>query len=232
MLSRRAEVVLVNAPAVGAAVVASGGAEPDKIRCLPYGVDVDRFTPDGEVADLGEGVVILGIGRLVGQKGFEDLIAAAAAMNSKPRVALLGEGPLAGDLRARAGQLGVDLLLLGGVDDVAPYLRRADAVAFPSHWEGVPNAMLEALATARPVVATTAGGIPDVVRDPEHALLVPPGDPHALAPALERALGDQGADMATRGRKLVVERHSRRRSIEMRRLLYESVARPARFRRF
>jgi glycosyltransferase involved in cell wall biosynthesis len=228
MLSRRADVVLVNSPAVAAAVVASGGAEPERIRCLPYGVDVERFTPKGDVGDLGDGTVIVGIGRLVEHKGFADLIAAAAAMNPRPRVALLGEGPLAEDLRAVAIRLGVDLRLLGAIDDVAPYLRRADAVAFPSRWEGFPNALLEALATARPIVATMAGGIPGVVRDREHAFLARPGDPQAFASALERALGEEGREIARRGRELVVEQHGWRRYIDSRRLLYTSLARPPR----
>jgi glycosyltransferase involved in cell wall biosynthesis len=226
MLSRRAEVVLVNAPAVAAAVFTSGGARREQIRCIPYGVDTERFRPRGEIADLGEGAVVLGVGRLVAEKGFGDLVAAAATMSRRPRVAVLGEGPLAGELRELAGRLGVDLVLLGGVDNVVPYLRRADAVAFPSRCEGVPNAMLEALAVARPVVATTTGGIPDVVRDAEHALLVPPADHHALATALERVLGTEDTGMGSRGRVIVTEHHSWRQHIGMRRLLYESLARP------
>jgi glycosyltransferase involved in cell wall biosynthesis len=149
-------------------------------------------------------------------------------MNPRPRVALLGEGPLAEDLRAVAIRLGVDLRLLGAIDDVAPYLRRADAVAFPSRWEGFPNALLEALATARPIVATMAGGIPGVVRDREHAFLARPGDPQAFASALERALGEEGREIARRGRELVVEQHGWRRYIDSRRLLYTSLARPPR----
>jgi glycosyltransferase involved in cell wall biosynthesis len=223
LLSRRADVVLVNAPAVGAAL-ASRGAAPERIRCVPYGVDVHRFTPEGPVADLGDGTVVLGIGRLVPEKGFTDLIAAAAAMKPSPRVALLGEGPLAEALRRHADRHGVELLLLGGVSDVVPFLRRADAVAFPSWWEGVPNAFLEALATARPVVAAAVGAVSEVVRDAEHALVVPARDPQALAAALERAFGD--AEMGGRGRRLVVERHNWPDHVAMRRLLYESLARP------
>jgi glycosyltransferase involved in cell wall biosynthesis len=221
LLSRKADVVLINTPAVAEAVTAAGAAG-ERIRCLPYGVDVDRFSPEGPSADLGEGVVVLGIGRLVPEKGFEDLITAAAAMSPRPRVALLGDGPLARDLRSYADRNGIELLLLGAVSDVVPNLRRADAVAFPSWWEGVPNGLLEALAVARPIVATSVGGVAEVVRDSEHALLVPPRDPQALTATLERALGD--AELGRRARKLMVERHNRRDHIEERRLLYESLA--------
>jgi glycosyltransferase involved in cell wall biosynthesis len=222
LLARRADVLLVNSPAVGAAVVARGGAARERIRCLPYGVDVDRFSPEGPSADLGEGTVVLGIGRLIPEKGFEDLVTAAGAMSPRPRVALLGDGPLARDLLGHADRNGIELLLLEAVNDVVPYLRRADAVAFPSLWEGVPNGFLEALAAAKPVVATSVGGVSEVVRDSEHALLVPPRDPHALTAALERALGD--AEMGRRARALMIERHDRREHLEERRLLYESLA--------
>jgi glycosyltransferase involved in cell wall biosynthesis len=191
---------------------------------LPYAVDVERFTPRGEAADLGDGTIVLGIGRLVEEKGFVDLIDAVATMEPKPRIALLGEGPMADDLRIHATRSGIDLLLLGGVQDVAPYLRRADAVVFSSHWEGLPAALLEALAVARPVVATTVGGIPDVIRDAQHGLLVPPAQPKALAPAIARALGEEGRALGSRGRALVSERHSWPRYVEMRRMLYESLS--------
>ena len=224
LLARRAAIVLVNSRAVADVVAASGGADRTRIRCLGYGVDVERFSPEGKLADLGDRPVVLGIGRLVDHKGFEDLIAAAAALNRRPHVVLLGEGPSALRLRESAGRLGVDLTLVGVVDDVAPYLRRADVVAFPSHWEGIPNALLEALATARPVVTTATGGVTDVVRDREHALLVPIGDQQALAEALEAGLGG-AAEMARRGRELVIKRHSWPAYVQRRRLLYESVAR-------
>jgi glycosyltransferase involved in cell wall biosynthesis len=221
LLSRKADAVLVNTPAVAEAVAVAGAARA-RIRCLLYGVDVDRFNPDGPSADLGEGIVVLGMGRLVPQKGFEDLITAAAAMSPRPRVALLGEGPIARDLRRHADRNGVELLLLGAVNDVVPYLRRADAVAFPSWLEGVPNGLLEALAVAKPVVATPVGGVPELVRDSEHAHLVPPRDTRALTTALGRALGDAG--IGRRARELMVERHDRRNHIGERRLLYESLA--------
>src|SRR5206468_3989982 len=146
-------------------------------------------------------------------------------LNPRPRVVVIGEGPTANCLRDRADQLAVDLRLVGYVDDVSLYLRRADVVAFPSWWEGVPNALLEALSTGHPIVATKVGGIPDVVRDDEHALLVPPRDPQALASALERALGEEGRALAGRGRALMIERRSWPDYVERLSLLYQCLAR-------
>jgi glycosyltransferase involved in cell wall biosynthesis len=224
LLSRRADVVLANSSTVAKALIASG-EDPARIRCLPYGVDAERFSPSGPNAALGRGKIVLGVGRLIDIKGFSDLIAAAADMTPKPRVALVGEGPLAAALETQAARAGVGLVLAGGVDDIAPYLRRASVVAISSHWEGVPNVLLEALAAGRPVVASDVGGIPEIVTDGQHAVLVPPANHTALARGLERALGDEGAEIARRGRELVLEHHDWNRYIDERRALYEDVVR-------
>jgi glycosyltransferase involved in cell wall biosynthesis len=138
--------------------------------------------------------VILGVGRLAPQKGFDVLIDAVARLRNReppPLLAIAGEGPLAGTLAARARGAGVKARFLGARSDVPALLAAADVVAVPSRWEGQPLVVQEALRAGRPVVASRAGGIP-VLTGEDAALLVPPGDPGALAGAIASVLDDPG----------------------------------------
>lgn len=151
--------------------------------------------------------VVLAVGRLAPQKGFDVLVDAAARLRNReppPLLVIAGEGPLAGPLAARARAAGVDARFLGARTDVPALLAVADVVAVPSRWEGQPLALQEALRAGRPVVASRAGGIPALTG--EHAaLLVDPADPAGLAAALVSVLDDPalasrlGAAAAARG---------------------------------
>jgi glycosyltransferase involved in cell wall biosynthesis len=103
------------------------------------------------------------------------------------RAAIVGDGP---DRTAVAAELGDAGELLGERDDVAEQLARADVFVLSSRSEGLPMAILEAMAAGLPVVATAVGGIPELVADGETGLLVPPGDADALAEALRRLVAD------------------------------------------
>jgi len=121
------------------------------------------------------------------------------------RVMLYGEGPDEAQLRSEARRLGVSRLVVfaGVIDEVAPCIASSAALVLPSLWEGFPNAVLEAMACARPVVATRLPGMEELVQDGRTGLLVPPGDADALAAALIRILADPGeaAAMGRRGRQ-------------------------------
>jgi glycosyltransferase involved in cell wall biosynthesis len=99
------------------------------------------------------------------------------------------------------------------VSEVAGTLAAVDVVAFPSLSEGLPVALLEAMAMRRPVVASAVGGIPGVVADGQNGLLVPPGDPDALGGALGRLLGDPAlrSVLGGRARETVRQRYSEER---------------------
>jgi glycosyltransferase involved in cell wall biosynthesis len=167
---------------------------------------------------------VLGVGRLHRQKGFEDLIRAAARLSTPPSVVLLGDGPLHGQLTRTAEELGVGLTIVPAVRDVAPYLRRADVVALPSLYEGLPNVLLEALATGSSVVASDLPGHREVIRDGENGILTPPSDVRALAEAIELALRDNGS-LGAKGRETMLRHFRWETYIQRRRLLYQSIAR-------
>ena len=152
------------------------------------------------------------MGRLVEKKGFASLVEAAARAPGV-HVLLAGEGDLRDDLERRARELGAPVTFVGTIDrgDMARVLTAADVMAVPSvvdragNVDGLPNALLEGLASGRAVVATAVAGITDVVEDGVNGLLVPPGDVPALAAALRRL----AAEPETRQR---LGREARRRA--------------------
>ncbi len=109
-------------------------------------------------------------------------------------LAIAGDGPDRGALERRARELGLDgrVSFLGTVsrEQVLRLFRAADASVLPSAWENFPHTVVEALAVGCPVIATAVGGVPEVVRDGENGLLVPPGDAAALAEAIARFFSD------------------------------------------
>ncbi|MCX6615979.1 MAG: glycosyltransferase [Acidobacteria bacterium] len=139
--------------------------------------------------------VVLAVGRLSREKGHVDLIEAAARLRRHHpdlplRVVLVGEGPERAVIQARVAAQGLDgaVVLCGHQADVAPFYALATVVALPSHSEGSPNVLLEAMAAGIPVVATAVGGVPEIATDQVTALLVSRGNHQAMAEALARLL--------------------------------------------
>ena len=148
-------------------------------------------------ATLGEAdrSAVFAAGRLAAQKGFDVLIDAAARWQGRdpaPVLAIAGEGPLAAELGAQARAAGVPVRFLGRRADIPALMAAADVVVVPSRWEGQPLVLQEALRAGRPVVASRAGGIPELTGE-DGALLVPPGDAAALAAAVLTILDDRAA---------------------------------------
>jgi teichuronic acid biosynthesis glycosyltransferase TuaC len=140
---------------------------------------------------------ILCAARLETHKGIDVLLRAfvlVVARRPDAHLTLAGSGALAAELKQLAGELGVapSVTFAGALppDRMADALNRADAVALASRSEGLPLALLEAMAAAKPVVVTRAGGMPEVIRDDENGLLAPTDDPDALAEALSRLACD------------------------------------------
>jgi len=147
--------------------------------------------------------VVLSVGRLSREKAHLDLIQAFQLLReTNPEVPLklilVGDGLERAHLEAAAESLGCKdrVIFTGQVSDVRPFYAMADVFALPSHSEGSPNVLLEAMAANVPVVATAVGGVPEMVHDNESALLVPSNDPPLLAAAIAMMLTDK--DLAQR----------------------------------
>ncbi|SDO09836.1 Glycosyltransferase involved in cell wall bisynthesis [Klenkia soli] len=144
--------------------------------------------------------LVLAVGRLHPQKGYDTLLDAAAGWTDGPWVAVAGDGPLAAELTARITAERLPVRLLGRRTDVADLMGAADLCVLPSVWEARSLTAQEALRSGTPLVATRVGGIPELVGDA--AELVPPGDPAALSAAVGALLGDpvRAAALAEAGR--------------------------------
>lgn len=155
----------------------------------------ETFACRREMAFEADGFVVAFVGNLLRAKGLYELIDAASKLRDRRLIlAIAGSGPDDSALRRYARDLRVDLRMLGTLppERVAALMGAADVFALPSHKEGLPNVLCEAMACARAVIATTVGGIPEIVAHGNTGLLVEPGDACGLADALERLAGDPG----------------------------------------
>jgi glycosyltransferase involved in cell wall biosynthesis len=187
------------------------------------GIDGARFSAthdDSPRRELGvrEGEVLVGTGVVLSQqKGISVLIKAAALLASRlphVRFVVAGDGPLRAELERElaATGLGERFRFLGYRSDMHRVIGALDVYVLPSLWEGLPLALLEALAMNKLIVCTSVGGNPEIVKDGENGLVVPPGDADALAAALERAITDR----ALRERAAVANRARFERQFSLR----------------
>ena len=205
------------------------GADPQRIEVVPYGVDIERFRPDAQAraelrARVGVGsnrLMLFSAGRLVRKKGFEYLLDAIALIPAAERPVLVfaGDGDLRAELEARAATAAIadSVRFLGNVsqDEVGRWLAAADVVAVPSvrddsgNVDGLPNVVLEALASGTPLVTTPAGGIGSVVESGKTGLIVAERDSAGLAAAIGQlaASPDQRSRIGQAARAMVRERY-------------------------
>ncbi|MEW6269381.1 MAG: glycosyltransferase [Thermodesulfobacteriota bacterium] len=213
-----ADRVLVNAEAVRDVVVQHEWCASRRIVMIPNGVALPSSSDAPASADddaRGRGPLVGMVGRLSWKKGYDHAIAAADLLRARipdVRVDIVGDGPLRADLEAQVARLGLGgtVRFLGQRRDVPDLMRRFDCFVLSSIIEGMPNALLEAMALGRPVVTTSAGGSAEVVVDGESGFVVPPGDPAALATAIERVLRDRSLArvLGERGERRVREKFS------------------------
>jgi glycosyltransferase involved in cell wall biosynthesis len=161
--------------------------------------------------------VLLAVGRLSKEKAHIDLLTAFARLREtnhelRCKLIIVGDGPEQGMLEAAARSKGIhaDLIFTGQESDVQPFYAAADVFVLPSHSEGSPNVLLEAMAANLPIVATAVGGVPEIVENNESALLVPANDPNAMAAAIARLLSEEdlGRRLTTHAAALVATRHT------------------------
>lgn len=170
----------------------------DRITVVPNGVRSPNGITAGLRAELGLGPadrLLLAVGNLYPVKGHHDLVVALAQLAARHptlHAAIAGRGAVEPLLRQEAAARGVThrLHLLGLRGDIGNLLASADVFVLPSHSEGLPLALLEAMFTARPIVATRVGEVPAVLAEGNAGLLVDPGSPDQLTLAIDRLLGD------------------------------------------
>lgn len=174
-------------------------------------VSLDRDVERRELGLCATDVVAVTVANFRPEKAYPDLLAALdLASRSAPQLRLLivGQGPLETEIRRLHGQLGLGerCLILGYREDVSRILALSDFFVLASRFEGLPIALIEAMACGLPVVATRAGGIPEAVTHGREGLLTSPGQPAALA----EAIAEMANDPAARAR---MSAHARRRGL-------------------
>ncbi len=212
------------------------GLDPSRVDVVPNGVDADRFRPGPQApspassqtssrAPSGTGArpSLVWLGGLVPVKRADVLVEAVALMREDVEVLVAGDGELAPEVRALvAARLPESVreqrtvTLLGHVTDPAPLLQRADGFVLTSAAESCPMALLQAMATGLPAVATAVGGVPEVWGPVAPDLLCPPGDPRALAAALDTLVADPAlrADLGARARARVLSTYTTEHCLE------------------
>jgi glycosyltransferase involved in cell wall biosynthesis len=220
--------------AVGAEAIRLGLAAPERVRVIEGAIDLSAFASarDDRVAARrrlrlpDRGLVIGSVGRLDRQKAPHDLVRAAARMvRERPFLVLVGDGPLRGSVERMVAREGMRdrLLLLGERTDVPSILPAFDVFAMSSLYEGLPCAVVEAMTSGIPVVATAVNAVPDVVRPGVTGILVPPARPDLLA----RAIGylarhpDRARVMAENARRELRDRFAPERLGDAVRVTYE-----------
>ena len=197
------------------------GARPEQLAVAYCGIDTSHFTPRRRTRAEGEPLHILSSGRLVEKKGFPVLIAACALLREQGypfRCTIAGSGPDEAALRAQIAAAGLeDRITLTGEalkqEDIPAFMYSGDLYCLPCVWardndvDGLPQMLMEAMACGLPAISTRLVGIPDLVRDGETGLLVPPEDAGALADALMRLGNDSGLarQLADAGHSLVTK---------------------------
>ncbi|MFN3422105.1 MAG: glycosyltransferase family 4 protein [Armatimonadota bacterium] len=185
--------------------VLKSGLPTEKVAVVRSCIDTKFFEPTDEAREqmrehLGiknDEFVIAAVGRLVKGKGYDVLLRALSQLppSNRPLLLLAGDGSERQQLEKLSTELGISeqVRFLGFQTDVRPILWAADVfVHVPTNFpEGTPNAILEAMASGLPVIASKVGGIPEVVRDNETGLIVPPNDREALAEAIKKLQQDK-----------------------------------------
>jgi glycosyltransferase involved in cell wall biosynthesis len=175
-----------------------------KVRCIYHGLDISQFKFTLSRKDGAGEPVILSVARLVEKKGLEDFIMAADILRRRGhafKVEIIGTGPLRDTLKAQAQRLGLtDRVRLAGAqahDTVCLAYQRASVFVLPcvvasnGDRDGIPNVLLEAMASGVPVVSTPVSGIPELIESGVNGLLVSPRDARSLADAIERLLASR-----------------------------------------
>ncbi len=219
-------------------VLVQGGVDPARIRVVPSGIDFSIYDQEQPHDFLhreygfDEGDYLVGIvASLEDHKGHRDLLEAANLLKEhtrKIKIVIVGEGSLKLELTKQAQALHVKDLVyfMGFRSDIPRILASLDLFVLSSRLEGLGSSLLDAMACRLPVVATRTGGIPELVKDGETGLLVPPRNPKAMAQAIETLYHDKrlAARLAKAGHEFVHKKFSAEATAERTLAVYKEIA--------
>jgi sugar transferase (PEP-CTERM/EpsH1 system associated) len=214
--------------------------DPEKIRVIYNGVDIDRFQIDSSYSlkekrkEFGlkkEDIIIGSAARFDPVKNIDALVRAFARLPEgileKCKLLLLGDGPELSCVQNTAKDLGVKekVLFAGMRSDIPQCLSLVDIYVQPSKFEGVPNAVLEAMAAGLPVIATKVGGVPEIIEDGRTGILVAVDDKRSLTQSIEFLIenSDKRREMGSLGRKRVTSLFSIEKMVSEYEKLYEEI---------
>jgi glycosyltransferase involved in cell wall biosynthesis len=198
----RADQIVTVCHAFAQELAGSTGASIDRISVQHNSIQRQSPASPADVAELRKRLeigsderVVLSVGRLSREKAHIDLLEAFKRLRETSadlplKLILVGDGPERSGLEAVFGSSGSHVIFAGQTNDVQPFYAMADVFALPSHSEGSPNVLLEAMAANLPIVATAVGGVPEMLKNNESALLVAPNNPPALAATIANLLTD------------------------------------------
>jgi glycosyltransferase involved in cell wall biosynthesis len=236
---RRADGVIAISSRVERSLV-EGGIDPAIIEVIPSGVPLRREVAPAPRSELGvadDAPLVVMVGALTHEKDPVTFVRAVAAAHRRVphlRALLVGDGPLRSEVQAEAARLGIAnvLRLTGQRDDADALIAASDLVVLSSVEEGLGSVLLDAMAFAKPVAATSAGGIPEIVVNDETGLLVEPRDGEALGEAIARIVGDAelsarlGAGARARASRFSIENTVARTVAVYERVLSAATPRP------
>lgn len=244
-LARMTDAFTVNAHAIGEVLIRRERIPPSKIHFVPNGVDLEAFDPsrvNGAVRrrlEIGPEAPVIGtVGRLAPVKDHETFVRAAARVTREipdARFLIVGRGPLREELMQLARRLGIEsrVRFLEQESEMPEVFAALDLAVVSSRYEGCSNAILEAMAMAKPVIATAVGGNPELVIPDETGLLVPPQDPDRLGEAMLALVHDRARAerMGQSGRRAITARFSVQRMVDETSALFETLLAARRGRR-
>jgi glycosyltransferase involved in cell wall biosynthesis len=207
-----------------------------RVLALPNAIDSARYRPRRVARPPEAPLRLVSVGRLAPDKGLPELLEGLAMARGRgvdARLAIAGGGPLEGELKTLAAKLGLaDVVrFVGPVFDGSKIalLESSDVLALPSHFEGLPYALLEGMAAGLPVIVTRVGAIPDVVDHGVHGLFVPIDSPRAICRAIVRLAGERALlpVMGIAGQQRIAQHYSLERMADDFTRLYRSLCGPA-----
>jgi glycosyltransferase involved in cell wall biosynthesis len=220
-------------------MVREKGIEPGRVAAIPSGIDLERFDGDriredlrGELGIAADTPVFGSTSVFRKKKGYHILLEAVPKIIEvfpTAKLLLVGGGPQENNLRRQIDdlRLGGNVILPGFREDMPRVLNTMDVYVFPTLEEAFPNAVMEAMAMRRPVVASRVGGVPDLIRDGETGYLVAPGDPAAIAERTCSLLlsAERRRELGAKGQRFVRENCSHRLMVRRLEDLYRAIMR-------